>query len=527
VTGTALKKPVNTRNVQATTMSNGDTDELTARIDRLEHELAKLMSERETALTGWPNEPTIAQGFMAGRWQRRDGDSYTQGLANIPEAPYDTNYYGRYQYTWQPVVEEAPALTARRSVTGWARASAGSAVTWISMDDVLVNYVPEVPIGAAAYARVRDGDGGVGWSNVNALGYLSTSGGQMTGPLIARDGGSATNPGLAIGENSTGFYRSGGGQGLLVTTVSGQIVMQLQPVIAAFFIQVDMGSQRISNLGDATADADALNRRTADARYMAAGAGGFLPLSGGNMTGDINLIGTTGPTVPAKLNLYVRGANIAWSEADNTIVFTKGTGDYPLITRANNGGNPQPILDQATGDARYPTLLNGGIIQGPVQLLSTPVTINDAVTKGYVDQSLMAARTPAVIFDLPADVPVAGDGAWHELARVVFPLTRTGLSRIQVTLNCNMSGVNNVASVGARLAAGAAERRMFAFGVTPGGESCGFTCNLYFDTAPGVINIPIEVASLVLTGAPMPFTIIGGSVPERSQIVIVDLGPVG
>jgi hypothetical protein len=81
VTETALKKPVNTRNVQATTMSNGDTDELTARIDRLERELAKLQSERETVLTGWPNEPTIAQGFMAGRWQRRDGDSYTQELS--------------------------------------------------------------------------------------------------------------------------------------------------------------------------------------------------------------------------------------------------------------------------------------------------------------------------------------------------------------------------------------------------------------------------------------------------------------
>ena len=65
-------------------MSNGDAptaDELTARIDRLEHELSKLLSERETALTGWPNEPTIAQGFMAGRWQRRDGDGYTQALA--------------------------------------------------------------------------------------------------------------------------------------------------------------------------------------------------------------------------------------------------------------------------------------------------------------------------------------------------------------------------------------------------------------------------------------------------------------
>jgi hypothetical protein len=179
-----------------------------------------------------------------------------------------------------------------------------------------------------------------------------------------------------------------------------------------------------------------------------------------------------------------------------------------------------------TGDTRYLSLAQGGIVQGPVQLLSTPVTNNDAVTKGYVDQSLMAARTPAVIFDLPADVPIAGDGAWHELARVTFPITRTGLSRIQVTLNCNLTNVNNVASVGARFAEGGVERRMFAFGVTPGGESVGFTCNLYFDTTPGVINIPIELASLVLTGAPIPFTVIGGSVPERSQIVIVDLGPV-
>jgi hypothetical protein len=521
VTGTALKNPVNTRNVQATTMGNGDTDELTARIDRLEHELAKLRSERETALTGWPNEPTIAQGFMAGRWQRRDGDGYTQGLANIPEAPFDTNYYGRYQYTWQPVVEEAPALTARRSVTGWARASAGSAVTWISMDDVLVNYVPEVPIGQGMYARSRSG-GTTGWTDLAGV-YLSTSGGQMTGPLIAAPGTSLTNPGLAIGDNATGFWRSGT---TLVLSVSGAFVQQYLADMVQMNVPIMMAGQKMTSLGDATAAQDALNLRTGDARYMPAGAGGFLPLTGGQMTGDLSMIGTTGPTAMAKINLYVRGANIAWSEADNTIVFTKGTGDYALITRANDGGNPQPLLDQAAGDARYLSLAQGGIVQGPVSLFSTPVTINDAVTKGYVDQSLAAARTPAVIFDLPNDVPIAGDGAWHELARVVFPLTRTGLSRIQVTLNCNLNNVNNVASVGARLAAGAAERRMFAFGVTPGGESCGFTCNLYFDTAPGVINIPIEVASLVLTGAPLPFTVIGGSVPERSQIVIVDLGPV-
>ena len=97
-------------------MSNGDTltvDELTQRIDRLERDLAKLLSERETAFTGWPSAPTIAQGFMAGRWQRRDGADYP--ALSIPEAPSDQNYYGRYQGTWQPVVEEAPGLTARRS----------------------------------------------------------------------------------------------------------------------------------------------------------------------------------------------------------------------------------------------------------------------------------------------------------------------------------------------------------------------------------------------------------------------------
>lgn len=178
-----------------------------------------------------------------------------------------------------------------------------------------------------------------------------------------------------------------------------------------------------------------------------------------------------------------------------------------------------------TGDARYLSLTQGGIVQGPVQLYSTPITANDAVTKGYVDQSLAQIRAPTLVYNLPADVTIAGDGAWHELALVPFVLTRTGISRIQVTLNCNTTGVNNVASIGARLAAGGAERTIFGFGVTPGGESVGFTCNLYFDTSPGAINIPIELTSLVLTGAPAAFTILGGSGPRHSQIVIVDLGP--
>ena len=478
-------------------MSNGDTDELTARIDRLEHELAKLKSERETALTGWPNEPTIAQGFMAGRWQRRDGDGYTQELANIPEAPFDSNYYGRYQYTWQPVVEEAPAATARRSVNGWARASAGSAVTWISMDDVLAGYVPEVPIGQAAYARSRSGDGGTGWTNINALGYLPLAGGQMTGPLIARDGGSATNPGLAVGDNSTGFYRTGAS--LLVTTVSGQIVMQLQPTIAAFFISINLTGKPLNSVGDPVLPDDALNLRTGDARYMAAGAGGFLPLTGGSMTGSIIMLGTTGPVVDAPILFGLRGAKISWSETRNALVFTKGQLDYPLTVVNSDDSNPQPILDQAAGDARY------------APLCAKPV-----------------------VYDILADIPIPASGAWTLIATVPITLpSRPGVtSLLMVSVNCNLSGVNNVAGIGARIPISPTpEQRIFGFGGTATDPSAGFSVNFFVASSPGAttFSIPVQLNAFPITGgSPPPYTVVGGNVLvlDRSQVVVVDLGPV-
>jgi len=466
-------------------MSNGDTDELTARIDRLEHELAKLQSERETVLTGWPNEPTIAQGFMSGRWQRRDGDGYTQALVNIPEAPYDSNYYGRYQYTWQPVVEEAPAATARRSTYGWARASAGSDITWISLDDILANFQP-----AGEYAPAGN--------------YLDKAGGQMTGPLISMTGGNPTNPGIAIGDNSTGFYRSGN---LLVTTVSGQIVMQIQPTITAFFISCNFTGKPVNAVGDPVLPDDALNLRTADARYAPAGVGGgdFLPLSGGNMTGDISMVGTTGPPAMAKLNLYVRGASLAWSEVDNAIVFTKGTGNYPLFVRANDGTNPQPILDQTLGDARY------------LQLTQ-------------VD----SLRAKPVVYNVPADIVIPGSGDWTQIANIPCTLPpRPGVtSLLMVSVNCNLKGVNNVAGIGARVPISPTpEQRIFGFGGTVTDPSAGFSVNFFVTPAAGVttLNVAVQLNAFAITGgSPVSYTVAGGNVLvlDRSQIVIVDLGPV-
>jgi hypothetical protein len=426
-------------------MSNSDADaaeDLTSRIERLEHEIAALRAERETALTGWPNETTQAQGFLGHRWQRRDGDSYDQALANIPEAPYDQNYYGRYQGTWQPVVEEAPAATARLSTTGWARASAGSAVTWLSLDDTfanyatlasLSNYVTEVPIGAGAYARVRAPGGDTGWTDVDAL-YLAKSGGQMTGPLITIPGTGPTNPGLGVGDNSTGFYRPGGG--LLNVTVAGVGTVQFMPSVTALFVTLDLGRNRIMNVADAAADADALNRQSGDARYL------------------------------------------------------------------------QPNV--------------GGFITGPLQLLFAAVAPNDAVTKGYVDQR----RAPAVVFDLPENIQIPGDSVWHRIADVPFAIPRGGTSLVGVTVSCNVTDFQGVAIVGVRFAAGSQERQVFAFGggATP---SSGFVVEMAASWAAVNFPVPIEVISLPSGGAaPVPFTIIGGAGALRSQITIVDLGPV-
>jgi hypothetical protein len=379
-------------------MSNGDTDELTARIDRLEHELAKLQSERETVLTGWPNEPTIAQGFMAGRWQRRDGSGYTQPIENIPEAPADSNYYGRYNYTWQPVVEEAPALTSRRSATGWARASAGSAVTWLNLDDILANYQP-----AGDYAPAGD--------------YLSKGGGQMSGPLITRDGGSATNPGLAIGENSTGFWRTSGN--LLVTSVAGVVVAQIQPAVAAFFVPVNFTDKPLNAVGDPVINTDALNLRTGDARYAPVGSG-----------------------------------------SENL-------------------------------------------------------------------------RAKPVVYDIAADIPIPASGAWTLIATVPITLpSRPGVaSLLMVSVNCNLSGVNNVAGIGARVPISPTpEQRIFGFGGTATDPSAGFSVNFFVTSGPGAttFSIPVQLNAFPITGgSPPPYTVVGGNmlVLDRSQIVIVDLGP--
>lgn len=134
---------------------------------------------------------------------------------------------------------------------------------------------PEGPAGA-------DGVDGI---SPDPSDYARLDGAQMTGPLITMPGGSVTNPGLAIGDNATGFYRAGAS---LVLSVSGQIYAQWlgSPPSLMMTVPLNMATQQITNVGNPDAGASgnsaAMPRSYADGRY--------LQLAGGTVAGPLKCL---------------------------------------------------------------------------------------------------------------------------------------------------------------------------------------------------------------------------------------------
>lgn len=104
--------------------------------------------------------------------------------------------------------------------------------------------------------------GGLDEATANLL-YLRQDGGQMRGPLITMGGGSVTNPGLAIGDNATGFFRAGN---TLLLSVGGALFAQwLQsPASVMFTVPLNMATYPINNVGAPATPTDAANRAYVD-----------------------------------------------------------------------------------------------------------------------------------------------------------------------------------------------------------------------------------------------------------------------
>lgn len=176
---------------------------------------------------------------------RQDGTSVMSGdlrmVGSTADAPIGIYIGGRFaQVRWEN------ALQLRRG-------QAGEPVQVANNDGSQASAIVTEASGDARYLREI---------NANSL-YLALSGGQMGGPLITATGTGLTNPGIGIGDNSTGFYRAGN---TLLLSVGGALYAQwLQaPASVMFTVPLNMATYPITNVGAPNAATDAANRAYVD-----------------------------------------------------------------------------------------------------------------------------------------------------------------------------------------------------------------------------------------------------------------------
>jgi hypothetical protein len=138
--------------------------------------------------------------------------------------------------------------------------------------------------------------------------FLPLAGGELSGPLNLPNGTVAT-PSLQLGaSDGTGLSRSANA---IVMSVQGSTIFGTFAGAAQFYGQLSMLGNRVTQVADPTAAGDALNLRTADARYVAAvgpwqdfvGEPGWNALLRYRLTPlGVQLEGGMQPTVPLNAN---------------------------------------------------------------------------------------------------------------------------------------------------------------------------------------------------------------------------------
>jgi hypothetical protein len=510
----------------------------------------------------------------------------------IPDAPADEFHYGRHQGGWDAVLapgdvpEEVPTAPAAGA---YARVRSAGAATWVTLNDIGVAPLaspiftgapraPTPPPGTAndtiattqfvadnagagggvedvpltpsgAYARTRFAGDPAGWTTMADLGVASLTNPVFIG-MVTVPNGTLAFPGIQFSDPSVGLYRSAN---LILLVAGGAGVAQFSSTVSAVFSPLFLNGNQLRTLGDPTAATDALNLQTADGRYLRSG--------GGPLVLTETLIAKPGTGVN-DLGLGIGdGATGFYRDADGTGAgLSTMVGGFPIFMLTNareaviNGplsvggnrimavANPTigtDALNQQTGDARYLTLQQGGIVSGAVQFLFNPVLPTDAVTKGYVDNAVNGARAPSFVYDIPADITIPPNENWIDLATVPFtiPLRPGILSRVRLSVSCNLADMSNVAMLGVRIASDPdvpsttfPERRVFGYGSQQASQtSSGFNVEFFAEPAAGAttMSIPLQIKQFNIGSPLAPIRVLGGAptVGVRSQIIITDLGP--
>jgi hypothetical protein len=128
-------------------------------------------------------------------------------------------------------------------------------VDHLNAGDLIGAGIPDAPIGdGLTYGR-----GGREWYPV-----LPLAGGRLTNTLVLPDG-TVAEPSLAFGaRDGTGMGRSGQA---LALSIQSQLLLAVFTTGAQFYQPLSMLNNRITAVADAAGAADALNLRSAEARY--------------------------------------------------------------------------------------------------------------------------------------------------------------------------------------------------------------------------------------------------------------------
>jgi hypothetical protein len=365
-----------------------------------------------------------------------------------------------------------------------------------------------------------------------------------------------------LGNNSNGFL---GLSNMVQFMVGGTLVEAWTPGSILPQVEVNMSNRKIISLGVPTAPNDAARKADVDA-ISVPDLSDYLRRDGGQMTGDIYMVGTTGPQTDAAVHFGVRLARIQWSEPANSLVITKGQGNNPLTITDNDGTNSRPVIDQALGDARYlkvdgtndmeQSLFMGegyGLIwrnatapSGFGALLYDDITAGAGFvirrrsgTNVYVEDAQTSARNriltdaldsrAATLVIEPGSFTTLPNAAWGQYWQGTYTaLTRAGLSRILVVVSLNIQdiGGTTLAIGGVRISPGNFQRQVFIYKQGAATPACGATVSFILDV-PANPLILVELATVDPLTPPANFiTMAGAGNNLRSQITISDMGPI-
>ena len=264
--------------------------------------------------------------------------------------------------------------------------------------------------------------------------FLPTAGGTMTGPIrteyflenypqfyagpktpINRTGSPNKVSGISLGASNTGGFEEED------TYVTLSLNMIDNNAYLALYKQAPDASDQSSLVGiagvnDPENGYDAANKKYVDDTFSKIDLSGYLPLSGGTMTGNLKFNGTSGVSNAARLGMLnnialitrshdngVKG--IAMSDEGNSLEATYLVGEY--ISKAFTSGESGIKFNQgdiyagkfnSSGEFVDGSSGSGPVIHG----IGTPSTNYDATNKLYVD-SAIAKITTATLFPLSTE----------------------------------------------------------------------------------------------------------------------------